>query len=128
MDDNPNLTEKEIKELSEKVIEPKIKLKTLKDMNLLDLLIKKTVQLAIEEGILKSKRDRRHPRGLAVGRPVENDVHHRPATQALGGLLTEHPLDRINDIGLAAAVGTDHPDDRGVELDLGLVSSVYSSG
>ena len=50
------------------------------------------------------------PRLRRDRRAVEDDVGHLAAAQALGRLLAEDPLDGVDDVALAAAVG---PDDRG---------------
>jgi hypothetical protein len=71
------------------------------------------------DGVVEGQRDRRRPDGLPGSRAGEDDVHHRVAAKALGGALPEHPLDRVDDVRLAAAVGADDARDRGVELELG---------
>src|SRR5207245_2066409 len=52
---------------------------------------------------------------LAAG---EDHVFHRRAAQALHALLPEHPRDRVRDVALAAAVGTDDARDAPLERDL----------
>src|SRR5690554_1225312 len=47
---------------------------------------------------------------LAAGGAVEDDVGHRLAAQGLGGGLPHDPAHRVDDVGLAAAIG---PDDGG---------------
>jgi len=39
---------------------------------------------------------------------VEDDVYHRPTTQVFGGDFAHRPAHRVNDVGFAAAVGTDY--------------------
>jgi hypothetical protein len=45
------------------------------------------------------------------GRTGEDDVLHLAAAQGLGALLTEHPGDGVDDVGLAGAVGAHHAGD-----------------
>ncbi len=45
-----------------------------------------------------------HLQRLAAGAAVEDHVLHRRAAQALRALLAEHPVDRVRDVALAAAV------------------------
>ena len=72
-------------------------------------------------GVVEDQDHLGHARRLARGAAVEDDVHHRVAAQALGGLLAEHPLDGVDDVALAAAVGADDAGDRAVEDELGAV-------
>ena len=66
-------------------------------------------------GVLKDQHHLGHPRRLTAARSIEDHIHHRFAAQALGGLLTEHPLECVDDIRLATTVGSDNPRDRGIE-------------
>ena len=53
------------------------------------------------------------------GRPDgagEDDVLHLAAAQRLGALLAHHPGERVDDVGLAGAVGPDDAGDAGLEL------------
>src|SRR5262249_12412796 len=45
-----------------------------------------------------------HLQRLAARAAVEDDVLHRRAAQALHALLAEHPVDRVRNVALAAAV------------------------
>ena len=47
-----------------------------------------------------------------IRRPGEDHVGHRLRAQQAGGLLAEHPGDRVGDVRLAGAVGADDGDDR----------------
>ena len=52
----------------------------------------------------------------AARRAGEDDVLHLAAAQRLGPLLTHHPRERVDDVGLARAVGADDAGDPGFEL------------
>jgi hypothetical protein len=71
--------------------------------------------------VVEHELDAGAPAGLAVDRAVEDHVLHRLAAQ-LGGLaFAEHPADRIDHVGLAAAVGADDADEAAGHVDLGRV-------
>ena len=59
-----------------------------------------------------------HAEGLAGGRAVEDDVFHPVAPQRSRAVLPQRPANGIDDIGLAAAVRTDHGRDPVAELHL----------
>ena len=63
--------------------------------------------------------DREHDLGAAERRTPggagEDDVVHLSAAQRLRALLAENPGDRVDDVGLARPVGTDHTGDPGLE-------------
>ncbi len=61
-------------------------------------------------GIVEHQLDARRPDRLAPGAAVEDDVGHRLAAQHLRGALAHNPAHRVDDVGLAATVGTDHAD------------------
>jgi hypothetical protein len=63
-------------------------------------------------GVFEDQRclGRVHRLAAAGPAPFEDDVRHLLAAQAFGRLFAEHPLDRIDDVALARAVGAD--DDR----------------
>ena len=52
----------------------------------------------------------------AVGRAVEDDVVHTAAAQLPGGTLAHAPAERLEDVGLAAAVGSDDAGQAGRKL------------
>ena len=52
-----------------------------------------------------------------AGRAGEDDVLHLAAAQRLGALLAHHPGERVDDVGLAGAVGPDDAGDPGLELE-----------
>ena len=60
----------------------------------------------------------RAPEGVARGRASEDQLAHRGrATQFRDARLAEHPANGVDDVRLAAAVGSDDPDDGMLELD-----------
>ena len=64
---------------------------------------------------------------LALVGPREDDVLHLLAAQAGGALLAEHPLDGVDDVALAAAVGSDDDGDAVPELELRLVGEALEA-
>src|SRR5262249_14715395 len=68
-----------------------------------------------------------HAAGFAGARTIEDHVEHLLAAQALGGLLAQHPADRIDDVALAAAVRPDDGGDPAVEVELGLVGEAFET-
>ncbi len=65
--------------------------------------------------VFNYERRLRHTKGLARLRTVENHVFHLLAAQRAVPLLSQYPTDRIYDIGLAAAVGSNDCRDTAVE-------------
>jgi hypothetical protein len=63
----------------------------------------------------------------ASGGTIENDVGHLLAAQALDALLTQHPADGVDDVGLAASVGADHGGDAGAEIENRLFSEALEA-
>jgi hypothetical protein len=59
-------------------------------------------------GVGQNQGHLRRPQRFSTAASAEDDVGHLPASHALDALLSEHPLDSVNDIALAAAV---RPDD-----------------
>jgi hypothetical protein len=68
--------------------------------------------------IVENDRRLGHVHGLAAAaaRALEDDVGHVAAAEAFGALLAEDPLDGVDDVRLAAAVGTDDDRDAGGKL------------
>ena len=58
---------------------------------------------------------------LARVAPGEDDVLHPVATQAFRALFPQHPRDGVDDVALAATVGTDDGGDALVEGQLGAI-------
>jgi hypothetical protein len=52
-------------------------------------------------------------------RAREDDVVHAAAAQRLGGALAHHPADRLEQVGLAAAIGADDPRQPRLDQQLG---------
>ena len=50
-----------------------------------------------------------------LGGAGEDDVFHLAAAQRLGTLLTHHPAERVDHVGLAGPVGPDDAGDAGLE-------------
>ena len=69
--------------------------------------------------VVEDQLDARAAHRLARPRSVEHDVRHGVAAQAARRDLAHHPADRVDDVGLAAAVRPDDPDDVAGELDGG---------
>src|SRR6185436_1188741 len=67
-------------------------------------------------GVVEDQRDFAEIERLAAAGAVEDDVEHLAATQTLGGLLTEHPFDGVDDVGFAAAIGTNEARDPRLEI------------
>ena len=65
----------------------------------------------------KSERDLRETDRLARVGAVKNNISHLVAAERLGGLLPEHPTDRIEHIGLSATVWPDNSGDALVEIE-----------
>src|SRR5262249_53076413 len=82
-----------------------------------------------------ARRDARQPqahlrrrRRLPPVAPLEDDVLHVLAAQALRALLAEHPGDRVDDVALPAAVGADDRGDAGVEGKLRSLGKALEAG
>src|SRR6185436_10423841 len=71
---------------------------------------------------------RRAADGLAVTGAVEDDVLHRLAAQRGCLRLAEHPAHGIDDVGLAATVGTDDSDELAWCGDRRRVDERFESG
>ena len=67
-------------------------------------------------------------RGFAQGGAVENHVFHFFAAQVFRRRFTQHPAHRIDDIGFAATVGADHPDQLAWYGDGGGVNKTFETG
>src|SRR5690606_10852043 len=71
--------------------------------------------------VLEGDHDLGHVHGLAALRALEDDVGHLVAAQAARALVAQHPLERVDHVGLAAPVRADDAGEAGVELQLGAV-------
>ena len=65
---------------------------------------------------------------LAGGRAGEDDVGERIAAQAAGRTFAHHPAHGVDDVGLAAAVGTDHAGHVGRQVQHRRVNEGFESG
>ncbi|MNZ64336.1 hypothetical protein D3C78_825040 [compost metagenome] len=65
---------------------------------------------------------------FAAGGAVEDDIGHRLATQVLRRAFAHHPAHRIDDVGLAAAIGPDHGRHVAGEVDGGRVDERLETG
>src|SRR4029079_8387602 len=68
-------------------------------------------------GVVEEDRDFGEAQTAARRGAVENHVSHLAAAEALGGLLAEDPLDRVNDVALAGPVRADDRGHAGRELE-----------
>ena len=68
-------------------------------------------------GVVDGQRDLGAAERRAAGGAGEDDVLHLAAAQRLGALLAHHPGQRVDDVGLAGAVGTDDAGDARLELE-----------
>ena len=66
--------------------------------------------------------------GRPLGRAIENAVGHALGAKHLVALLAEHPGDRVDDVGLAAAIGADDASDpAAAEDDLRLFAEGFEA-
>ncbi len=84
-------------------------------------------------GVVEDQLDRGLRDRLAPGRAGEDHVGQRIAAQAAGRALAHHPAHRIDDVGLAAAVGPDHAGHVGRQvqrrgIDEGLETGQFDRG
>ncbi len=79
-------------------------------------------------GVVEYQLHRRRADRLARTGAVEHDVGHRIATQVLCRDLAEYPAHRVDDVGLAAAVGADHADEVAGEVHAGRVHEGLETG
>ncbi len=69
-------------------------------------------------GVVEDQLDAGPAAGLARGGAVEDHVLHRLAAQLGGARFAEHPAHGIDDVGLAAAVRSDHADELARNLEM----------
>ena len=70
-------------------------------------------------GVVDGERDLGAAERGAGGGAGEDDVFHLAAAQALGALFAHHPGERVDDVGLARAVGADDTGDPRLEAQRG---------
>ncbi|CAI8422771.1 MAG: Uncharacterised protein [Rhodospirillaceae bacterium] len=68
-----------------------------------------------------------HVAGWAVGGAVEDDLFHVRPAQLLGPGLAHDPLQGLDDVGFAAAVGADNPGDPGFDMEVGRVDKALEA-
>ena len=68
-------------------------------------------------GVVDGQLDLGATQRRAARRTGEDDVLHLAAAQRLGALLTHHPGERVDDVGLAGPVGAHDAGDPGFELE-----------
>ncbi len=73
------------------------------------------------EGVVEGEGDAGHAEGLAAGGTGEDDVEHLGAAEGFAGAFAQDPLDGVDDVGLAAAIGADDAGDGFIEGELGTV-------
>ena len=78
-------------------------------------------RLHIHQRILKRQLHARHPHRLAARAPREDHVDHLRPAQALAAAFTQDPLDSVDNIALAAAVGTNNARDRMIKRKFDIV-------
>ena len=69
--------------------------------------------------VVEHQFDRGAPGRLPVGRAIEDDVLHRFAAQFRRFRLAQHPSYGVDDVRLAATIGTDHADQLTRHLEIG---------
>ncbi|MNM65538.1 hypothetical protein D3C81_769890 [compost metagenome] len=79
-------------------------------------------------GVIEHQFDTGLAHRFAAGRAVEDDVGHRLATQVFRRAFAHHPAHRIDDVGLAAAIGADHGRHVAGEVDRGRVDERLEPG
>ena len=67
-------------------------------------------------------------RGLSLARATKNHILHRLAAQFRGAALAHHPANGINNVGFAAAVRADNPDQLARGRDDGRIDKRLKSG
>ena len=70
-------------------------------------------------GVVDGQRHLRPPERGALRASGEDDVLHLRRSHRARSLGTEHPRHRVDDVGLAAAIGPDHHGDARLELERG---------
>ena len=68
-----------------------------------------------------------HVTGRAVGGAVEDDLFHIRPAQLLGAGLAHDPLQGLDDVGFAAAVGADNPGYPGFDMEIGRVDKALEA-
>jgi hypothetical protein len=82
----------------------------------------------LAQAVIENQLDAGAGNRLALPRPVEDDVLHAFAAQLLGGGFAKHPAHRIDDVGLAAAIGAHYADKLARNRDVRGVDEGFESG
>ncbi len=78
--------------------------------------------------VVEDQFDGRLRHRLARRAAGKDHVGQRVAAQAAGGTLAHHPADRIDDVGFAATVGTDHAGHVGGQVQRGRIDEGLETG
>ena len=79
-------------------------------------------------GVVEEQLDRRLADRPARGGAVEDHVHEELAAELPGRALAHHPANRVDDVGLAAAVGPDDSDEVPGKLDRDRIDERLETG
>ena len=78
-------------------------------------------------GVLNRHRDLSHPQSTATGSTVKDDIVHPFGTKDARALLADNPADRVDDVGLSAAVWSDDRSHSRRKLNGGSVSETFET-
>jgi hypothetical protein len=93
-----------------------------------DLAVARIGAADLAVAVVEHQFDRRRADWLARTRAVEHHVAHRITAQVAGRQLAHDPAHRVDDVGLAAAVGTDHTDQVPGQMHRGRIDKRFESG
>ena len=93
-----------------------------------DLTVARVGAADLAVGVVEHQLDGGHADRLARGGAVEHHVRHVVAAQMLGGELAHHPAHGVDDVRLAAAVGTDDTGEIAGEGYLGGIDEGLEAG
>ena len=85
------------------------------------------IDLELGRAISEGERDFGEADRLARVTPVENDVSHFTAAKRFGGLLAEHPTNRVEQIGFAATVWTNNRSHAFVEIEESFIGERFEA-
>jgi hypothetical protein len=80
------------------------------------------------ERIVEHQLDAGARQRLAVARAIEDHVLHRIAAQGGSARFAQHPAHRVDDVGLAASVRADDPDQLPGDVDGGGIDEGFEAG
>ena len=93
-----------------------------------DLAVARIGAADLAVGVVEDQLDRRAADRLARGRAVEHHIGHAVAAQVLGGELSHHPADRVDDVGFSAAVRPYDTGEIAGEIDVGRIDEGFEAG